>query len=115
MLEVRDAVNLLGLVQSKQITLKAEAFNIDAKVEFPEQGLDFGLLRVGEASTQRFTAGNQGKYPITCCFTSAKRSKVLFADILTLEPPEATLVPEESLELKVTPRATRRRTSRTRT
>jgi len=101
-LQVYDNETVLGLVQNEIITVKAEAFTIDAKVEFPEAGLDFGTIRVNDPAEQTFTVGNNGKYNIKYKFSTHHRNQKLFDEIFTVEPNEGELVPGQTETLTLT-------------
>jgi len=66
-LQVGDNEGLRPLVDTKEIEVKAEAFNVDVVPEFPHEGrgIDFGDIQVGSMVEQKFTVTNQGKYDVT--------------------------------------------------
>ena len=59
----------MGLVQTENISIVAEAYDVALDLSFPkgsDGGLEFGTVRVFEESKQVCTLRNKGKYEI--CF-----------------------------------------------
>eukprot|EP00928_Gymnodinium_smaydae_P044401 TRINITY_DN29620_c0_g4_i1.p1 TRINITY_DN29620_c0_g4~~TRINITY_DN29620_c0_g4_i1.p1 ORF type:complete len:3072 (+),score=826.41 TRINITY_DN29620_c0_g4_i1:896-10111(+) len=63
---IGDVENLAPLEETKNISVKAEAFSVDIVPVFPNEGrgLDFGEVRVGTTAEQQFQVTNNGKYSV---------------------------------------------------
>ncbi|XP_064641495.1 hydrocephalus-inducing protein-like isoform X2 [Lineus longissimus] len=71
-LEVSDVENIMGLVQTENIQVFAEAYDVALDMSFPkgaEGGIDFGTIRVMDETKQTCTLKNKGKYEISYNFT----------------------------------------------
>ncbi|XP_074644164.1 hydrocephalus-inducing protein homolog [Tubulanus polymorphus] len=70
-LEVSDVENIMGLVQTENIQVIAEAYDIALDMSFPkgaDAGIDFGTIRVLEETKQTCSMKNKGKYEIAYNF-----------------------------------------------
>jgi hydrocephalus-inducing protein len=115
-LEIKDNEGVLGVVDTKQLQIQAEAFEIDYKLDLPPGGLDFGSVRVAEDERREFTLKNQGKYEIKYNFSSAPaqpaggkkrvRSDVL-SELITVLPASGELKPQEEIKVVMTFRSSR--------
>lgn len=59
--------NIMGLVQTENIGVTAEAYDVALDMSFPkgaDGGLDFGSLRVQDETKQTCSLKNKGKYEI---------------------------------------------------
>ena len=68
-IDVMDAAepSVLGVVQSLQVELVAEAYSIDVDVKWPEEdvdGVDFKAFKVVDEQTSEMELFNNGKYDI---------------------------------------------------
>ncbi|XP_038663072.1 hydrocephalus-inducing protein homolog [Scyliorhinus canicula] len=66
-LEVHDADNILGIVQTENILILAEAYDVALDISFPkgtDGGIDFGVIKVTDHVKQTITLKNKGKYEI---------------------------------------------------
>ena len=84
------------------IELAAEAYDINVKVEWPDEakgvespykGLDFGSFKVVDEQTSSLELINEGKYEVAYKFLFKSR---LVKSILRLEPLDGTLPPAEN-------------------
>lgn len=75
-LEVFDTDKVGGIVQEIPIWITAEAYDIAMDLHFPKgyDGLDFGVLKVGEEGRQTCTLKNKGKYEVGYRFTFEMKS-----------------------------------------
>ncbi|KAL1499824.1 hypothetical protein AB1Y20_012509 [Prymnesium parvum] len=95
--------SVLGVVETHEIALTAEAYKVDVNVEWPNpvvegsdtgyNGLDFGSFKVIEEQKTSLEVVNLGKYTIGYKFVLRKPPT---RDILTLSPSEGTLDPAAS-------------------
>ncbi|XP_072135349.1 hydrocephalus-inducing protein homolog isoform X2 [Mobula birostris] len=66
-LEVYDAENIIGIVQTENILVLAEAYDVALDITFPkgtDSGIDFGIIKVNDTVKQTITLKNKGKYEI---------------------------------------------------
>ncbi|XP_059848459.1 hydrocephalus-inducing protein homolog isoform X2 [Hypanus sabinus] len=66
-LEVYDAENIIGIVQTENILVLAEAYDVALDITFPkgtDGGIDFGIIKVNDTVKQTITLKNKGKYEI---------------------------------------------------
>ena len=66
--QVSDVDNIMGLVQTENIMVTSEAYDVALDMSFPkgaDGGLDFGTLRVLDESKQTCSLKNKGKYEIS--------------------------------------------------
>uniref|UniRef100_H2YKD7 Uncharacterized protein n=1 Tax=Ciona savignyi TaxID=51511 RepID=H2YKD7_CIOSA len=66
-LEISDVENIMGLVQTENVQVTAEAYDVALDMSFPkgaDGGLDFGTIRVMDESKQTCSLKNKGKYEI---------------------------------------------------
>ena len=102
-IEVFDAAepSVLGVVQSLQVELVAEAYSIDVDVTWPEEGvegLDFKAFKVVDEQRSEMTLHNNGKYEVGYKVLMRKRP---VKDVLVFTPPEGTLAPGATQKLEV--------------
>ena len=67
-LQVSDVDNIMGLVQTENIPIHAEAYDVALDMSFPkgaDGGIDFDVIRVMEEQKQTCSLKNKGKYDIT--------------------------------------------------
>ncbi|XP_076848184.1 hydrocephalus-inducing protein homolog isoform X3 [Brachyhypopomus gauderio] len=70
-LEVSDEENILDIVQTENIHIIAEAYDVALDITFPkgaDGGLDFGKIKVGEEVKLSVNLKNKGKYEIAYKF-----------------------------------------------
>ncbi|KAI5620967.1 hydrocephalus-inducing protein-like isoform X1, partial [Silurus asotus] len=66
-LEVSDVENILGVVQTENINIVAEAYDVALEITFPkgtDNCLDFGVIRVSEEVKISINLKNKGKHDI---------------------------------------------------
>jgi hydrocephalus-inducing protein len=83
------------------VALKAEAFNITAKLDGfgnPENILNFGDLEVGRRIQKTFTIKNEGLYDIKFNFAMTKK---IFRDNFKIQPANGDIKPGETKEIVV--------------
>ncbi|NXG37545.1 HYDIN protein, partial [Dromaius novaehollandiae] len=71
-LEVSDVENILGIVQTENIQILAEAYDVALNITFPkvaDSNLDFGILKVMDEAKITLNLKNKGKYEIAYSFT----------------------------------------------
>lgn len=95
-LEVRDVDNIIGLVQTENIQVHAEAYDVALDVSFPkgtEGGLDFETIRVYDETKQTCTLKNKGKYDIEYEFILQKTAKCPpeVCNYFNIQPPKGRL------------------------
>jgi hydrocephalus-inducing protein len=101
-LDIKDSEGELGVVESKVLNLKAEAFEIDYQlIDLPPTGLEFGKLRVNEEGKREFSLRNKGKYEIKYSFSSqpAGKRKDVLSEVMTITPPTGSLKPTEEVKI----------------
>lgn len=102
-LEVLDVEKLLGVVQSENIYVNAEAYDVAMDVHFPkgcDGGLDFGVMKVFEEAKHTCTLKNKGKYEIGFKFifdpdAMPRDVSAEPADLFTLVPQQGVLLPND--------------------
>ncbi|XP_033116735.1 hydrocephalus-inducing protein homolog isoform X2 [Anneissia japonica] len=70
-LEVSDAENIMGLLQTENIQVLAEAYDVALDMSFPkgaDGGLDFGVIKVLDETKQTCSLKNKGRYDIAFNF-----------------------------------------------
>ncbi|CAD5117498.1 DgyrCDS6267 [Dimorphilus gyrociliatus] len=95
-LEVMDVDNIIGLVQTENIQVHAEAYDVALDVSFPkgtEGGLDFETIRVNDEMKQTCTLKNKGKYDIEYEFILQKTPKCPpeVCNYFNIQPPKGRL------------------------
>ncbi|XP_043935458.1 hydrocephalus-inducing protein homolog [Protopterus annectens] len=99
-LEVSDVENILGIVQTENIQIFAEAYDVALDISFPkgaDGGLDFGVIRVTEEAKFSLSLRNKGKYEIGYSFI-LEASEPMQPDLNTLftvQPPKGSLGPSD--------------------
>ena len=66
-LQVYDVDNIMGLVQSENIQVHAEAYDVALDMSFPkgaDGGIDFDVIRVLDEQKQQCSLKNKGKYEV---------------------------------------------------
>ncbi|XP_023811732.1 hydrocephalus-inducing protein homolog isoform X1 [Oryzias latipes] len=94
-LEVSDMENILGIVQTENIIVSAEAYNIEVEIT-PDCILDFGTIRVSEEVKLPLRLKNKGKYSLAFKFVfdqTPKRPKL--DSIFTVSPQSGSLMPQD--------------------
>ncbi|XP_024138466.1 hydrocephalus-inducing protein homolog isoform X3 [Oryzias melastigma] len=103
-LEVSDMENILGIVQTENIIVSAEAYNIDVEIT-PDCILDFGNIRVSEEVKLPLRLKNKGKYSLAfkLVFDQIAPKRPKLDSIFTVSPQSGTLMPQDkSIGLWVT-------------
>ena len=83
------------------------AARIDTTINLPEDGLNFGIIRVCDTVEREFSIVNSGKYTIKYNFSTRPASVNLFKEIFTIEPAEGVLEPGEDVDIWVTCKTSR--------
>lgn len=68
LLQVSDVENIMGLLQTENIQVLAEAYDVALDMSFPkgaDGGLDFGIIRVMDETKQTCSLKNKGRYEIS--------------------------------------------------
>ncbi|XP_067905917.1 hydrocephalus-inducing protein homolog [Heterodontus francisci] len=99
-LEVYDAENILGIVQTENILILAEAYDVALDISFPkgtDGGIDFGIIKVIDHVKQTITLKNKGKYEIGYRFQlqPTKRDMPNLNSLFTIQPMKGSLLPNE--------------------
>uniref|UniRef100_A0A8C2T888 HYDIN axonemal central pair apparatus protein n=1 Tax=Coturnix japonica TaxID=93934 RepID=A0A8C2T888_COTJA len=71
-LEISDAENILGIAQTENIQIQAEAYDVALSISISkgmDGNVDFGVLKVQDDAKQVLTLKNKGKYEIAYSFT----------------------------------------------
>ncbi|XP_061578790.1 hydrocephalus-inducing protein homolog [Cololabis saira] len=100
-LEVSDVEQILGIVQTENIQVTAEAYSInlkiapDALVSVTDGCLDFGTMRVFGEARQSLKLKNTGKYEVSFKFTFEQTDPALpnLKSIFTASPQSGRLMP----------------------
>ncbi|KAG7521590.1 hydrocephalus-inducing protein-like [Solea senegalensis] len=95
-LEVCDEANILGIVNTENIKVSAEAYDINLAIS-PDGCLDFGTIKVFNESKMTLKMKNQGKYEIAYTF-SVKRTnsnQPKLDSMFTVSPQYGSLKPHE--------------------
>lgn len=97
LINYHDVEGWMGKVGSHALTIAAEAFEVDYKIDLPPHGLDFGTLIVGDEKKMEFNLKNAGKYDIK--FSSLQTNKGTKKDSLSeffnFTPHEGQLKPNQ--------------------
>ncbi|XP_078257666.1 hydrocephalus-inducing protein homolog [Rhinoraja longicauda] len=99
-LEVYDAENILGIVQTENILVLAEAYDVALDISFPkgsDGGIDFGIIKVIDTVKQTITLKNKGKYEIGYRFQlqSTKRDMPDVNSLFSIQPNRGSLAPND--------------------
>ncbi|XP_059507551.1 hydrocephalus-inducing protein homolog [Stegostoma tigrinum] len=99
-LEVHDAENVLGIVQTENILILAEAYDVALDISFPkgtDGGIDFGIIKVFDSVKQTITLKNKGKYEIGYRFLlqPTKRDMPDLNSLFTIQPMKGSLLPND--------------------
>ena len=65
--QVSDVENIMGLLQTENIQVLAEAYDVALDMSFPkgaDGGLDFGIIKVMDETKQTCSLKNKGRYEI---------------------------------------------------
>ncbi|KAM6936867.1 hydrocephalus-inducing protein homolog [Xenentodon cancila] len=95
-LEVSDVEKILGIVQTENIQVTAEAYSVDLKIS-PDGCLDFGTIRVFEEASQSLRLKNKGKYEVSFKFKLEQTDPAIpnLESIFTVSPQSGHLIPNE--------------------
>ncbi|XP_067853715.1 hydrocephalus-inducing protein homolog [Heptranchias perlo] len=99
-LEVYDAENILGIVQTENILVLAEAYDVALDISFPkgtDGGIDFGVIKVFDNVKQTITLKNKGKYEIGYRFDlqPTKRDMPDLRSLFNIQPIRGSLSPND--------------------
>ncbi|XP_077975805.1 hydrocephalus-inducing protein homolog isoform X2 [Styela clava] len=99
-LEVSDVENIMGLVQTENVQVTAEAYDVALDMSFPkgaDGGLDFGVIRVMDESKQTCSLKNKGRYEIGFCFLLEQSAPNCppVEELFSILPQKGTLVPND--------------------
>ncbi|XP_034061831.1 LOW QUALITY PROTEIN: hydrocephalus-inducing protein homolog [Gymnodraco acuticeps] len=96
-LEVSDVEKILGVVQTENIQVTAEAYDVALEIIPADGCLDFGTIKVFEEGKQSLRLKNQGKYETAYKLTLQQTDppQPNLESIFTLSPPSGTLMPHE--------------------
>ncbi|KAG7468631.1 hypothetical protein MATL_G00145140 [Megalops atlanticus] len=99
-LEVSDVDSILGLVQTENIQILAEAYDVALDISFPkgaDGGLDFGTIRVSEEAKLSVTLKNKGKYEIAFKFLLKPTDPGMpdLSSLFSITPQKGSLSPNE--------------------
>ncbi|XP_043979545.1 hydrocephalus-inducing protein homolog [Gambusia affinis] len=91
-LEVYDVEKIIGILHTENLTVHAEAYDVDLKIE-PAATLDFGILKTLEESKQQLKLTNKGKYDLAFKFTIRPPNPKLNTteSMFSVTPPSGTL------------------------
>ncbi|XP_008409888.1 hydrocephalus-inducing protein homolog isoform X2 [Poecilia reticulata] len=91
-LEVYDVEKIIGILHTENLTIHAEAYDVDLKIE-PAASLDFGILRAFEESKHQLKLTNKGKYDLAFKFTIRPPNPKLNTteSMFSVAPPTGTL------------------------
>eukprot|EP00727_Mastigamoeba_balamuthi_P008832 m51a1_g4571 putative hydrocephalus-inducing protein homolog (4443) ;mRNA; f:139753-155829 len=96
--DISDNEGVFGVLQSEIIAIAAEAYSAMLDIAYPKSagGLQFGVLKVGQASTQVISLRNRGKYNLSCTLVVDR------ADLIKVSPSEiASIAPEKSTTVEI--------------
>ncbi|XP_047205151.1 hydrocephalus-inducing protein homolog isoform X6 [Girardinichthys multiradiatus] len=93
-LEVYDVDKIIGILQTENIQVYAEAYDVDLKIE-PAASLDFGTIRANEDAKQQLKLTNKGKYDLAFKFSVGCPDPTLptIKSMFTVSPQSGTLLP----------------------
>ncbi|MED6252905.1 hypothetical protein ATANTOWER_019088, partial [Ataeniobius toweri] len=93
-LEVYDVDKIIGILQTENIQVYAEAYDVDLKIE-PAASLDFGTIRANEDAKQQLKLTNKGKYDLAFKFSVGCSDPTLptIKSMFTVSPQSGTLLP----------------------
>ncbi|XP_009866111.1 PREDICTED: hydrocephalus-inducing protein homolog, partial [Apaloderma vittatum] len=99
-LEVSDAENILGVVQTENIQVLAEAYDVALNISISkgtDGSMDFGVLKVMDEAKAVLTLKNKGKYEIAYSFKleAADTDIPDLASHFTVQPQSGVLAPSE--------------------
>ncbi|XP_049339422.1 hydrocephalus-inducing protein homolog isoform X2 [Astyanax mexicanus] len=96
-LEVSDVGNILGLVHTENIQVIAEAYDVALDTGFPQGGLDFGSVKVGEEVKISTHLKNKGKYEIAYMFMLEPTEPNMpdLNSVFTITPQRGSLLPSD--------------------
>ncbi|NXJ80823.1 HYDIN protein, partial [Trogon melanurus] len=99
-LEVSDAENILGVVQTENIQVLAEAYDVALSINISkgtDGSVDFGVLKVMDEAKLVLTLKNKGKYEIAYSFKLEMADTDIpnLASHFTLQPQNGVLSPSE--------------------
>ncbi|XP_037539075.1 hydrocephalus-inducing protein homolog [Nematolebias whitei] len=97
-LEVSDVENILGIVQTENIQVTAEAFDINLEITpGTNSALDFGTIRVFEETKLSLRLVNSGKYECFFKCTTEQTNPPLpnLESIFMVSPPSGTVLPNK--------------------
>ncbi|KAI1889973.1 hypothetical protein AGOR_G00168420 [Albula goreensis] len=99
-LEVSDVDNILGLVQTENIQILAEAYDVALDISFPkgaDGGLDFGIIKVQDEAKLSVSLKNKGKYQIAFKFELKPTDPSMpeLSSIFSITPQRGSLGPNE--------------------
>ncbi|KAM9289560.1 hydrocephalus-inducing protein homolog [Morus bassanus] len=99
-LEVSDAENVLGIVQTENIQILAEAYDVALSISISkgtDGSVDFGILKVLDDAKQVLTLKNKGKYKIAYSFNleAADTNIPDLASHFTIQPQKGVLTISE--------------------
>ncbi|NXX95861.1 HYDIN protein, partial [Centropus bengalensis] len=101
-LEVSDAENILGIVQTENIQVLAEAYDVALNINVSkgtDGSVDFGTLQVFDDAKQVLTLKNKGKYEVAYSFKleTAGTNIADLASHFTIEPQNGVLTASSRL------------------
>ena len=76
-----DVDNIMGLVQSENIQVHAEAYDVALDMSFPrgaDGGIDFDVIRVLDEQKQQCSLKNKGKYEVAYSYVNLSNITVNF-------------------------------------
>ncbi|XP_077982980.1 hydrocephalus-inducing protein homolog isoform X2 [Glandiceps talaboti] len=95
-LEVSDVDNIIGLLQTENILVQAEAYDVALDMSFPkgaDGGLDFGVIRVMDETKQTCSLKNKGKYEIQYSFQFEQGDLIKdVSSLFSVIPQKGTLI-----------------------
>uniref|UniRef100_H2YKD6 Uncharacterized protein n=1 Tax=Ciona savignyi TaxID=51511 RepID=H2YKD6_CIOSA len=97
-LEISDVENIMGLVQTENVQVTAEAYDVALDMSFPkgaDGGLDFGTIRVMDESKQTCSLKNKGKYEIGFFFEKSAPNCPPVDELFSVLPQKGTLIPND--------------------
>ncbi|XP_027883649.1 hydrocephalus-inducing protein homolog isoform X2 [Xiphophorus couchianus] len=91
-LEVYDVEKIIGILHTENLTIHAEAYDVDLKIE-PAASLDFGILRTFDESKHQLKLTNKGKYDLAYKFLVRPPNPKLNTteSMFSVTPPSGTL------------------------
>ncbi|CAB1432186.1 unnamed protein product [Pleuronectes platessa] len=95
-LEVSDAENIVGILQTEHIVVQAEAYDVALDIS-PDGCLDFGTVQAFEGNNLPLKMTNQGKYEISYRFMLERTepNQPDLDSIFTVSPQCGSLMPKE--------------------